>query len=506
MKMNMKRLTAILMALLLSLTGLTALAEVPNALTAQQKVYERGNSLKSEANIQLNTQAIMGLAAMFGGGQMDENTSMIIQTAASALSKLNFSMVANMSGGSFLVGSKDGELLKGQVSFGTDGGEAAFAADLVPGFKLIYPPSMAKGFQASMEMNKNLAQIQALIVPYGAIVDKHVQSALQQGKAEAGPFEVAGVGSYDSRVTLEATDAMLKGLVTELGDTFVKDTQMQALVAQFVQSVPQQPDMAGAPDVDILKNPEELNKKWEEAKQDMAKDADAEPKSFGTAVYYQGTDKSYLEFEVKDPQSGTKPMLLTLQSDGNDKAGTMKLGALVQTKAPSTTEAAVVDWASVKQGVLSGENPSAMLILVEAKGNNDADNSSMTSDVAIEAHVQRMRIGLNMDNATSFKDKFSSNGKFSVSFMGTEPLLTVTYRNEEVATAPEKMADDLKAIQMTDGEVPIAEADAQEIGMAAMEKGLPGLIQKLKIALPEEGQILAAMLTAMLQGGQTMPQ
>lgn len=499
-----------MLALLMALTGLSALAEMPTSYPSQAEVFARGNSIKADYKIQVDAESVMGLATMFGGSAIDDNTKLILNTALSALGKLNFSMLANMKNASFNVSTKDGELFKGQLDFGAEGSPASIAMDIAPGMKINYPPAMSKSIQQSLQMNMQMQEVQQLMLPYIGIAQQQFEAAVKEGKAEAGPFEVTGVDTYDSRVTLELTQSVIKSFIVPLGDHFIKDEKMQGFLKNYTEMMAAQPQAEGMASLEVLKDPAKLAEEWEKAKKQMdeapATGEDGQPISWGTLVLYQGAEKSYAEFALKDPSSGRQPAFITLQTTGNLKDARVKLAVIGEMGVPEADEQAKPDWADRKAKVLSGENPGDFLLMMDMKATNDPEAKQYASETAIEIHVQGMRIGILADGKAQMKDKLQQEGKLSLSMMGPTPLLTVSYRFDEVTEAPEKMAEGLKAVQMQDEEPMVSPADSELLGKAAVEQGIPALIQKLKTALPEEGEILAAILATLLNPGQTQVQ
>ena len=141
MNQGLKRIAAMMMALMLMLTGLSALAQAPAATEAE--VFARGGRIKTETNIDVNPETLNGILAMFTGMSSQEGQdaqTAIINTVLGALRKLTASVVTDGKAAYLSVGSETGELfnqLAGKIGAMT-GDRAQPAREPDP---LFHPPA-----------------------------------------------------------------------------------------------------------------------------------------------------------------------------------------------------------------------------------------------------------------------------------------------------------------------------------------------------------------------------
>ncbi|NLD34235.1 MAG: hypothetical protein GX653_04930, partial [Clostridiales bacterium] len=107
-----KRLSALLLALAMMLTGLSALAEAPATPLEQpavMAVYERGNSLKTVMDVRLDAQTAMGLLGMMGALPADDASMQpLVTTVIEAINKLKTTMVSDNSNAAISIGTDGG--------------------------------------------------------------------------------------------------------------------------------------------------------------------------------------------------------------------------------------------------------------------------------------------------------------------------------------------------------------------------------------------------------------
>ena len=121
MNQGLKRIAAMMMALMLMLTGLSALAQAPAATEAE--VFARGGRIKTETNIDVNPETLNGILAMFTGMSSQEGQdaqTAIINTVLGALRKLTASVVTDGKTAYASVGSETGELFNFFASMGAE--------------------------------------------------------------------------------------------------------------------------------------------------------------------------------------------------------------------------------------------------------------------------------------------------------------------------------------------------------------------------------------------------
>lgn len=510
MKLFSKRLLALLVVLAMTATGLTALAEAPKLPTAND-VYVRGNTLKTEIDVQLESETISGLLAMFSGGQQDPSQTAIVTTAVNAITKLTTTILSTTEDATVTVGTDAGTLLtiQGKV----EGENAVAAFDLLPGIQLKLPQEMMQSLAQSQAAMKAPEVAEEAVVPYVTAINTYFsEKVLSAAQVEEGAFEVANVGTFSTKTTYNLTNGIIAGLITSLNDVFRADTEMQAVVDQYLTSMntANQASEAAAPEGAIVmqttpKTAADLIKTLDE----MAAEAN---KAGDTVVaeqrLYNNKDSEAFYMETETPAGESDQTLMTVASLGEGMNTDIRVELLVNTAAPSYGEpeaeaapaateeaAAPTDWVALKAAVLDGTNPMATLVNFNVNAGPEADGANVLSKMDMTIRTQGMQFALNMDGKTATQGDFASEGKVQLTALTPSPLLTVVYKLSEVTDKPAPLADAEKVIVMNDEN--LSEEDNAAMG-EALQKGLPLLMERLQTVLPEEGPVLVQLIQQMM--------
>lgn len=514
MKKMTKRLVALLMTLILALSGLVALAEQPAAI-GPEAVYARGNSVKTEIAVKVDVETVKGLIAMMNGtSEQDESSQLAMQSLLGALNKLKTTIISSKDTANYTVGTEQGSILDGEAMLDTVNSDAYLTISLLPGIKLSYPKEMIEVFTKAQQQAADIQKMTELAVPYGDAMLKVVnEEILAKAKVSEEAYSIEGVGEFTKRYELEVNGTALLAFMKAYNDVFRNDKEMQAMFDSMVKSLSELENSS----TDTAPTAADLIKQIDEA---VAQGEQSEPEKaiFGQFTLYEDAEKnSYFEFAGQDLDTAAPQYFVSGHIVGDEKDVDMDLAVIVKgerataplpemlnaevTPEPAKPEPA--DWDAIKAGIMDGSDMTGMLILVKLQAKEDQAANSATGHVTVNLQGMGMRMGVSSDSQTTLTGDYKASGKAALSFMTDSPLLTMEMTSEEITEAPVlKPADGLKAVTIQEE---MSAEDQELLGNAAVGEGLPQLIEKLKVALPEEGPILAAMLESAINQGTSTP-
>lgn len=508
-----KRLSALLIALAMMLTGLGALAEAP-AMPLEQPpvmaVYERGNSLKTVMDVRLDAQTAMSLLSMTGALPADDASMQpLVTTVIEAINKLKTTMVSDNSNAAISIGTDGGELLNLHTIVDAQSGEIAYTTSLLPQIKLTLPAEITKvitDYQAQMQ---NMQAAAALFTPYAQTITQYFQENVGAEKTEKGTFEVAEVGTYTTRIAFDLTTHQVSGLLAKLTEVFkadeaarkFMDDNLGLMAAQAAQ--PTQPGQMVTTSYDGPKDSAEMIAVLEQAVTEINGKED-QLLAHQTLYMNDETQAIYSQTEVPPTAGdGSVNMLLTVDAKPSATGSDAKIILLVNPQAPAAAAGEAVpaepqptDWNAVKAGILDGSNMAAMLVQANIVNNKDEAANALTGNVNVALNMSGMSLGITSDNTSTLTGEYKASGNFALSVFTPSPLLTVSFESSEVSekpTAPTSPEDKVVVIAEE-----VKPEDQQLLG-EALQKGLPVLLENLTKALPEEGPMLAAMLEGAMQ-------
>ena len=500
-----KRLAALLVALAMTLTGLGAAAEAALMPQTPEAVFERGNFIKSEMHVQLDLSALPGLLALAGAGDdPDQGAIMaVINQALTAVNKLKATVISGKDVFSLVVGTELANVMDMQMTM-NEGGDSAITSGLLPGFKLTLPqvPEMQR-YQVLIQRHKNAfkeMQVEKLLAPYAKAVNTYfTQTVLPTANLIPGKVEIADVGSFDSVATFDVTSGMLAGLISAVVDVLKQDTAVRTLLDTHLkifesgEGLPQGFVAEAGEDGKTPKDSAELIAKLEEGIAQLQKEPAA---LLARQSLYTNTSNMafYATTEDKDATG-----LFTIAGLPVENGQDLKVSFLVKAESPSylapdatatQAPAAPVDWAAIRAGVLQATDFSTLITFdVKSLPNPALNQYNMSFDM--KAYVQGIQLGLQAKATSALAAPYASKGEMSFSVMSPNPLLTFFYEDSEVTDAPVMPAlDSLKAVELNEEVM----KPGSELFLTLQEKGLPALIENLKLALPEEAPILLAFI------------
>lgn len=509
MKLFIRRMAALILALAMSVTSLAAFAETPTVPHGPLAVYERGNAIKSDVTVTLDADSVLGLLALSGAPALEGSEKLTVDTVLSAINKLTFSTQGDMKGATFAIGTPDGQILDGQMVTDLEQGSYYITTDLLPGIKLSYPQEAVK---AMTDMQQQMANVQGQlqkIAPYTAALNKYLQTdVLANARIEDGPFAVAGVGEFKNRTLFDVDAKMLVGVLDTLKEVFKTDAEMQKMLDDYLATMAAQAEDANTTGINSSKDL--IN-----ALDSAVESADKQPNAkLGELTMYNAAEGLYLEFEGLDPESGKPMFFVSVQQDGKPEDSQVKVAVVVKVAgdqesaeaapdaaeaAPAAAEApAKVDWNGVKAGVLGGTDRAGVVVLVSVGNQADAAKNEMNSALAIELHAMGMQGSIKMNAVNSLEGEYKGKADFQLFVLSDKPMLSVSAVYSEIGdpVALPALAEGLKDVMIQEE---MGEQDQQLLAESLLQQGMPAFIERLKAALPEEGPLLAAIIESALK-------
>ncbi len=482
----LKRIAAMMMALMLMLTGLSALAQAPAATEAE--VFARGGRIKTETKIDVNSETLNGILARFTGMSSQEGQdaqTAIINTVLGALRKLTASVVTDGKAAYVSVGSETGELFN---FFASMGAEESFAlTNLLPGIELSLPANLIPSFTPQLEDAQNLL---GGLSAYAEVAMTFVnEELLAKSSLEEGSFALEGSGTFDSRVSLELRSHQVADMLDGMLKVFREDKPMQAQLDTALKSSAVNAQAMGQP----VPSSQEMIKEFEKGIAGMKEAAD---QKLANLTLYTANESEAMHMETEILANETPAALLTLAVLPGESGEDMHFSLLM----PDTTARTEgpVDWIAARQGVLGGTQPYATLI--DAAFSQKTDEAANREEMkgTIDLYVMGITIGMVIDSGANISGEYASDGSFILSALGAGPLLTVTskgYESTEEFAAPSR--EGLKKIALSEE---MSEESGNEI-MTALQAALPQLLERLVTVLPEEGPMMLTILGSMMNPG-----
>ena len=486
MNNSLKRVAAILMAAMLMFSSLSALAQAPAATEAE--IFARGGRIKTDTNIDINSDTLNGLLAMFTGmpsqGGQDAQ-SIIVNTVLSALRKMTASVVTDGKTAYVSMGTENGELLNVYASMGSE--DSFVVTSMLPGIELSLPGDLIPSFSIKPE------DAQDLLGSLGAYAEVMMRFAneelLAKASFEEGSFELEGSGTFDSKASLELRSHQVADMLDGLLKVFKEDKPMQDQLDTALKSGAVSAQAMG----ESVPGSQEMISELEKGIADMREDEDE--KLANLTVYTANeSDAMNMQAEILDDENPAA--LLTVALVPGEAGDEMRFSVLMADSTAQTE--GPVDWTATRQGVLSGTQPYAMLfdVVFNQKTDEAANREEINGNVDI--YVMGVKIGMAIKSGANLTGDYASDATFALSAMGGGPLLTVTSKGYEITdeiAVPSR--EGLKKIALSE-EMP---AEAENDIMSALQAALPQMMERLKTVLPEEGPMLVTILESSMTPG-----
>lgn len=506
MKTLHKRLAALLLALAMTLGGLGAMAGATPVQQTPEDVFARGNYVRTDLRVRLDMQAISGLLGMISVGVGPEQGAAMaaVTQALSAMNKLKTTVVFGRDAISLTLGSELANLMDMQFTPRDSDGAAAITTSLLPGLKLTVPPiPELLQYQALIERHQKAFRetpFDKLLAPYAEALNTYFTQTLPAGAAQvSGAFEIADVGSFDTLSTYDVTGETLAGVLSAMVEVLKQDTALRQLLDTHLkvfasgEGLPQGFVAEADVGADAPKDSAELIAKLEEGIAEIRKDAGT---LLGRQSLYTNSQSTALCLVTEDKDARS---LITIAMLPVENGHDLRVSILMRAEAPvwptpdpSATQApkTPVDWAAVKAGVLAGTDFSTLFTL-DLKSGPDPERKRLDTSLGMKMSLQGIRFGLQATDASALIAPYAKKGEVSLSVMGPEPQLTIYYEDTEVSEAPALPdPDTVKAVEFNEQ----AMEEGSELAQAFLQKGLPALLENLKLALPEEAPAILAFI------------
>lgn len=484
---TLKRMAAIVMAAMMLLGSFSAFAEMP--MMQVTDVYARGARIKSETTIDINQETVSGLLAMFGGAQDGaEMQNLLIDTVLGAIRKLNFVSLSDGADSFVSIGTEAGELLNVMVTNDEQSNEMVILTSLLPHIGLAMP---VEALTSSVQ-TQDLDEVMNQLAPYGEVLtDFATTDLLGAAAAEEGSFEIADVGTFDSLVKGELKSHSLADLMDRLLAVFKEDADLQQTLDAAISTGANATQMEGVE----VSSSQDMIKEIEEAIAEIR--ADENETLASLAMYTTNESEAvYAELELLD--DGQAISLLSLAMAPTENGADVYLSILLSESEDETAVQGPVDWAAKRQGVLDGTSYTDVLIDIAISQNTNVAANRDEVKGGINIYLGGIQLGIGIDGGAALEGEYASDFVISFSVFSPDPLFTVTTKSYETQEEmPATTRDGYKMISLS-GE--LSDEDNQALN-EAIGTALPELIERLKVALPEEGQMLAAILESMMNPG-----
>lgn len=493
---RMYRLAALLSALLM--LSATAVAELPLAPSGVLGLLESGRSIKGQVGLELNSDMLSALISQ--GAPPDESTKTVVDTLLSAVGKLKATSLIAKGAYSLSVGTDAGELFDLRMAMDPETMQNRMTTSLLPGYVLSVDPAIfGDAFSAQGLFPKfPEADMEALLQPYiealSPLIEERITADLQ-AQTEEGPFEVPGVGTFASKAGYDIRQSLVVDVLATVHDLFKTDDKAQAYLTEILQYVAQIQSKMGEeqaePVPDIPKILAEMERAIEEGK---AKDDEV---LIHYDVYIDGPEDAMLVEGT--PTASDEGIFVSLWTQPVENGTVLKISFISEDKGED--EDGEIDWHTVRQQVLSGENYTATLINLNIDASEDAAGGSHNTRLALEVYAGgAYNAGLTADIVSATGDAFGFSGTLALSVFSPDPLLTVSFdisESDENPAAPEEEGETLVLTEET------AETSLPGLLEALMGPGLSGLLERLETAMPEEAAIIQMMIGSMMPTAET---
>lgn len=480
MDRNMKRMTAIFMALMLMLSSLSAFAQAPTAQLAE--VYARGGKIKTETRIELNQEGITGLLGGMSAEGQEEMMNMIISTVLGAVGKLTVSTLSGADSAYVGLGTDKGELFNVFASMSRE--DSYITSSLLPGIELNLPANMLASSSFKPE------DIQALLSNMGAYAEALGQFAneelLANAQLEEGNFALAGSGTFEYKAKFELKSHQVADMLERLLKIFKEDKALQDQLEAFIKSAAATAQAAG----ESVPGAKEIIEEIEKGITEIRGNND---EKLANLTVYSAKDTDAVHIEVEMLENETAMALITVASLPAQNGTDIRFSMLTADGSEGP-----VDWTAARQAVLSGGQSASLLLDVAVNERTNEAANREEVDGGIDIYVMGIKIGIAINSSTTIAGEYATESTVAFSAFSPDPLFTVVSKGYETAESiPAPDRDSLKKVQLSEN---MSEEDQNNL-LESLTVSLPELIEKLKVVLPEEGQMLAVILEGFMNPG-----
>lgn len=487
MKNKIKRLAAMMIAVMMMLTVMSATAQAPQH-HMRKDVLAGGKNIATEMQIGLDQATLMSLLTMFGQAdvQGDAGQQVVFDTLFGALNKLKMKSIQSPTAAYITIGTDKGVLMDIYADTDIASGDAFMTTSVMPNIKFTLPKDML-GSYGNVAQTHTMEMISQWFAPYSALFEQFSNTQqTEKATVETGTFDMADWGSFDQKSSIDVDTYLLAALLEEFLPLLKEDKVLPDHLALVKES-----DLAQTND--ITNNVKSYQDYIAELEAGLAK-MKSEPNEMKAKLELfsdSKTENKYWQAELIDKAVPFALVSFGTQSvpQGND----IHLSILMNQAEPTAEVVQAVDWAALRGDIQAGANTQGLLLdLTATQQKLEAENKALMN-VKVNAFAAGINLGFMIDGSSTLSGAYESASSFALNVFSPLPLITMTTKSSQTDEAlPVKSFEGFEEVQLSQT---MSEKDTQMLTDKLMAS-YPDLLEKLKVVLPEE----AAMLTLILAG------
>ncbi len=468
-----KKLLAIILALVLSLTGLAALAEAPaEALYTQTDVMldiDKTAVAQILRQVQLTDDA--GQDTML----FDDDALEGIDLLLNAINNMWLSAISGPGLNTLTLRTEEDVLVDVQLVDDAEGDLATVTTSLLPGVGIRVPKDTMKEFIEVLPTSDAFAPEPDIGKAYSDAIEAYFISSVPSLEAAvAGSYDIENAGVFTKRTSYEVDSHMLLCLGTALLEVFKQDEAAKEAINYLLTSMatPGQPTDDAPP---VPRNVQELIAALEQGIADGARE---ENRKVGTQRIYETEDglRTYVE-TVLDNQEAAEPRIniAVLNEDGeNGKDRLNRITIILDNPEGDTRSQAEPDWNALRHAIIDGSNKedSFMTIISQTAVFETEQKMLHNAVISLRDHQGAYELisGSVIDLANGSKE-----GSTGLYLLTDEPLVTIHFAKKPLADG------EVPALPAVEGRTDIYFGDGVD---AQEEKDLSNILTCPPILVP----------------------
>lgn len=505
MKRSPKGLTALLLALVLSLTGLAALAEsAPTAPYVQTSVALDINKV---AVADILTQASMEES----GEQIplfDAQTLETLDVILDSINKVGLRFISGPGLHTVTLETEEDVLFDLQLVDDAESPLSTITTSLLPDIAIRAPRDVLKTFIDVTPTEDALVTQPKVGQAYTEAIEAYFTNQVPSlENAVPGTYEIEDAGTFTRRTSFEVDNKMLLGLSTALLDVFKQDEEAQEVVAFLLSSVSdlerevvaQLEGEIPADNTDPFQMPGDVQELITSIETAIKEAGEGENKQIGTQTIYETEDglRTYVETQING-ESATEPRVLiaVLNEDGQNGQDHLNRVTIITDYPDGETHQAASDWTKLKHAISDGSNlQDSMIVFSSQTALAEAQQAQVhSSQISLQDHNGTYAL---VSGSVTYLESGNEEGSTSLFLLSNQPLISVYYNKQVLGDG------DVPALHSLEGRTEIFfddgvdAAEEQQLGTVMETQGVPELMVNIAQSLPEEAERIIAMLMAM---------
>ena len=247
---TMKKLTSMLLAVMLLLTMTSGLAAEKNMpVSRAAAVVAEGKSIETTTTLALNNEMLLGLLSSgMAGAPPSEEQAAGYKTILDAVNKLKIHMISNAKDMSMKLGTEQGELLDAQMAVNPETGDNTITASVVPGYAITVDPAMMQGtLQSSLQMQQMQQNPEAavkLMAKYGELLNSQIEKEILPAfQKEEGDYTIDNAGQYTTRARGSLTNHQVATTIKALVAVLKDDAEVKGMIDTYLENMAKQTEM-----------------------------------------------------------------------------------------------------------------------------------------------------------------------------------------------------------------------------------------------------------------------